>query len=115
MALSCTSHWILVVVGTLLVSQLHAGRSIKHPLSSVVQPNRFGSRLVVDVVGRGVQSFFLRVMVGTGIHTQHSASLHTPPVYIDYIIILSYRLCRVVQTGGETLGGKSVDVAISMV
>jgi hypothetical protein len=29
-------------------------------------------------------------MVGTGIHTQPSASLHTPPVYIDYIIILSY-------------------------
>ena len=41
--------------------------------------------LVVDVVGGGVQSFFLRVMVGTGIHTQPSASLHTPPVYIDYI------------------------------
>ena len=39
--------------------------------------------------------FFLRVMVGTGIHTQPSASLHTPPVYIDYIIILSYRLRRV--------------------
>ena len=28
MALSCTSNWILVVVGTLLESQLHAGRRI---------------------------------------------------------------------------------------
>ena len=42
-----------------------------------------------------MHSFFLRVMVGTGIHTQPSARLHTPPVYIDYIIILSYRLRRV--------------------
>ena len=60
-----------------------------------VRANCFGSRLVVDVVGGGVHPFFLRVMVGTGIHTQPSASLHTPPVYIDYIIILSYRLRRV--------------------
>ena len=52
-------------------------------------------RLVVGVVGGGVHSFFLRVMVGQGIHTQPSASLHIPPVYIDYIIILSYRLRRV--------------------
>ena len=60
-----------------------------------VRANCFGSRLVVGVVGGGVHSFFLRVMVGTCIHTQPSASLHTPPVYVDYIIILSYRLRRV--------------------
>ena len=64
-----------------------------------------GGGAILFSTGYGVQ----------GIHTQPSASLHTPPVYIDYIIILSYRLCRVVQTGGETLGGKWVDVAISMV
>ena len=113
------------------------------------------------------------ILLSTGygrysIHTQHSASLHTPPVYTDYIIILSYRLHRVsvlwsapssscdrganhrglnrgfsrlgqsaeptllsvlwykpgvrlpprvanmAQTPGETLGGKPVDVSVSI-
>ena len=64
------------------------------PRVAIAGSNRFGSRLVVGVVGGGVHSFFLRVG-RYRYHTQHSASLHTPPVYIDYIIILSYRLRRV--------------------
>ena len=46
--------------------------------------------LVVDVVGGGVQSFFLRVMVGTGYPHPAQCEFAYPPVYIDYIIILSY-------------------------
>ena len=46
--------------------------------------------LVVGVVGGGVQSFFLRVMVGTGYPHPAQCEFAYPPVYVDYIIILSY-------------------------